>query len=235
MNNLAFKHIGGIQRTSLIDFPGVPATVLFMRGCNLRCPYCHNAELTVGGDELPPEQVAAELRKEADQGVEGVVFTGGEPLLRPLALLESIAESRGMGLKIKLDTNGIAFDCEDVMCGIIDACDYVAVDYKLPLHRYGELSTTGNVVVDGLKELIKLLDTGRDPDSYELRTTVYPGLLKFEDLEEMAEGIPRNRWYLQQFRGDRCLDKSCEGTDAYPGGMLADFAARLGCKVRGVA
>jgi pyruvate formate lyase activating enzyme len=184
---------------SLSDDPGRVSAVVFLPGCNFRCPFCHNPDLVL------PER--AESRRRADPGgvlgeierrasfLDGVVISGGEPTLQP-DLADFAAAIRSLGLRVKLDTNGSR---PDVLRRLAERrlVDYVAMDLKAPGERYGEFA---GVAVDAaaIAAAIAVIRS-RVPD-YEFRTTVAPGLAR-EDLLLIAEGIRgAKRYVLQPFR-----------------------------------
>jgi len=132
--------IGGLQRFSLIDYPGKISAILFTRGCNFRCPYCHNPEL------VDPQRYAEPWQEEEywaflqsrTQKLDAVVVTGGEPTLQE-DLEPFLEKIRKMGFLIKLDTNG---SNPDVLKDLLSAnlVDYIAMDIKAPLEKYSEVA-----------------------------------------------------------------------------------------------
>ena len=190
--------IGGLQKLTLIDYPGRMAATVFTAGCNMRCPFCHNPELVrdEGGASssfLETESVLKEL--EARRGfLDAVVVSGGEPTVHPdlPAFIESL---RGLGLLIKLDTNGLR---PEVLEDLLDRrlIDFVAMDLKAPFDRYAEF--TG---VDAAAERIKRsMALTRTAPAYEFRTTVAPGLAE-EDLRSIMEALhPEDAYFFQAFR-----------------------------------
>ena len=189
--------IGGLQKISLIDYPGKICAILFLQGCNFRCPYCHNPELVnpeLYGRPLPEEEVWAFLEKRVGK-LDGVVITGGEPTVHK-DLLDIMRRITALGLSVKLDTNGSK---PDMLKDIIHSgcVDYIAMDIKAPLKRYAELT---GVAVDtaAIQESIRLIM--QSPIAYEFRTTLARSLLKPEDVLEMAQLIAGARLYaLQRF------------------------------------
>lgn len=183
--------IAGLQKTTLMDFPGCLAAIVFTPGCNYDCFYCHNREVLARPPLLAMEEVMAFLTRR--QGLlEGVVVSGGEPTLHP-ALPDFFRMLRAMGYKTKLDTNGSA---PQVLRRLMDdgLVDYVAVDLKAPLLRYPEICAHD---ASGLEETVALL--GAFPISWELRTTVIPQLT-LEDLQAMAPLAARApAWFLQGY------------------------------------
>ena len=189
--------IHGLQKLTLLDYPGAVACTVFLGGCDFRCPYCHNAELL--DPDYPPlmedRELLSFLRKR--QGMlDGVCITGGEPLLRPdlPALLDSI---RALGYKIKLDTNGA---WPGRLKAILDAglADYIAMDIKNSPERYSE--TIGRTAFDvaPVRESVRLLMSGST--DYEFRTTVVAELHCEEDIRAIGRWIAgAKRYYIQPF------------------------------------
>lgn len=198
--------IGGLQKTSLLDFPEKIAAIVFTMGCNFRCGYCHNPELING--EAKIEEVF-EFLKTRQGKLDGVVITGGEPCLQK-DLPEFIKQVKELGFAVKLDTNG---SFPEMLEKVLPDLDYVAMDIKAPLEKYSQIV---NVDVDTLKILksIEVLKNGGV--DYEFRTTVVKSQLSFEDFEkigQLIQGAPR--YYLQKFVASKILDKSLENEKTY--------------------
>jgi pyruvate formate lyase activating enzyme len=217
--------IKGWVRTSLIDYPDHIATVLFTGGCGFRCPMCHNADLVVRPREMPTlseEEVWAFLERRAGL-VDGVAITGGEPTLQA-DLPSFLRRAQGGGLDAKLDTNGYH---PDVLAALIEEglVDYVAMDVKAPPEKYPLLAGRADLDVARVEQSIELLrDSGI---AYEFRTTVVPGLLVAEDVEEIARWIAgAERYVLQQFRPQGTLDPDLETVHPYPREHLQEMARR---------
>lgn len=200
-------HFSGMHTTSLLDYPGKICITLFVQGCNLRCPYCHNSSL-VGqqGPEQPiTEGVVWDLLQKRAGLIDGVCISGGEPLLHR-ELSRFIQQVKSLGYKVKLDTNGtMPQRLEPLLTA--DLLDYVAVDLKAPLQKYG-LATGGWDQPELVLESIRLLRESSVP--YEVRTTVVPGLLDATDLVCMAQQLTKSEHYvLQQFRPSPIILDSC--------------------------
>lgn len=198
--------IGGLQKTSLLDFPEKIAAIVFTMGCNFRCGYCHNPELINGGAKI--EEVF-EFLKTRQGKLDGVVITGGEPCLQK-DLPEFIKQVKELGFAVKLDTNG---SFPEMLEKVLPDLDYVAMDIKAPLEKYSQIV---NVDVDTSKILksIEILKNGGV--DYEFRTTVVKSQLSFEDFEkigQLIQGAPR--YYLQRFEASKILDKSLENEKTY--------------------
>ena len=189
--------ICGLQKTTLLDFPGHVAATIFTGGCNFRCPFCHNSDLL--GNDAPPafseEEVLSFLKKR--RGIlEGVAITGGEPTLQP-DLREFIVKIRQLGYRIKLDTNGYRPDVLMTLCndGLID---YVAMDIKTCKERYPVVAGIPSLQIDKIEEIVSFLKTGCVP--YEFRTTVVRELHSADDFTKIAQwisGCPS--YFLQNF------------------------------------
>lgn len=198
--------IGGLQKTSLLDFPEKIAAIVFTMGCNFRCGYCHNPELING--EAKIEEVF-EFLKTRQGKLDGVVITGGEPCLQK-DLPEFIKQVKELGFAVKLDTNG---SFPEMLEKVLPDLDYVAMDIKAPLEKYSQIV---NVDVDTSKIMksIEILKNGGV--DYEFRTTVVKSQLSFEDFEkigQLIQGAPR--YYLQKFVASKILDKSLENEKTY--------------------
>jgi len=191
-------HVKALRQASLIEYPGRIADVVFVGGCNFRCPFCYNVDLVLRQEELPdldPARVLQDLR-ERRGFVDGVVVTGGEPTLQP-DLSEFLSGVKRLNLAVKLDTNG---SFPDVLQQCLDQrlVDYVAMDVKTGFSRY-EHAAGLLVDVDRVKQSIALLLDG--DVEYEFRTTVVPGLVELGDVAAILETISGARRYrLQAFR-----------------------------------
>ena len=190
--------IQGLQKVTLLDFPGRVACTVFLAGCNFRCPFCHNASLVTHVDpdrNIPREKVTAFLKKR--RGVlDGVCITGGEPLLAP-ELGDLIREIKNMGYEVKLDTNGSNAERLKTLTasGMID---YVAMDIKNAPGKYGMTIGIDGYDMSNIFRSVEYLMSGKVP--FEFRTTVVREFHKREDFEEIGrwlKGAPR--YYLQGF------------------------------------
>jgi len=189
--------IAGLGKTSLVDYPGKIAAVVFSPLCNFDCYFCHNRSLirNVPEDQvIPEEDVFAYLRKRVGK-LDGVVLTGGEPTLQP-DLIDFAGRVKALGYAVKLDTNGsrprILKDAME--SGYID---YVAMDVKAPRERYREIAGV-DVDVAAIEESVGLLMNGKTP--YEFRTTVIPRLTR-ADIVSIGQWIEGAAQYaLQQYQ-----------------------------------
>ena len=175
---------GGIQKTSTIDFPGVLSCVVFVRGCDMNCFYCHNREIIAGsaGEFLPETEILAFLEKRRGL-LDGVVVSGGEPTLQP-DLAGFLQKLRAMSYRIKLDTNGQRPELTESLWreGLLD---YVAMDVKALPRDY--VSVCG---ADGFAKVKETIDRLSALEAkFEVRTTLYPGMT-MEELEELLQALP---------------------------------------------
>ena len=227
----------GLRKTSLVDFPGRVAAVLFAPGCNFRCPYCHNPSLVLGVEEglaldggggpmpafddglLGLEDAARIVEGRAGR-ITGVVLSGGEALLHP-ELPELAARFRGKGLAVKLDTNGYF---PDRMTSI--GADFVALDLKTVPERYPLLAP--GLAGAGQKVLESLEVLRRSGAEYEIRITCAPGFAGPEEADGLAALLERgDRVVLQEFRPGGCLDPAWDGKEAWSGPEMAGMLSRI--------
>ena len=186
--------IGGIQKTSTIDYPGMLSCVLFCRGCDLNCFYCHNHDLIYSfGKSLDDEYIWEFLKKRAGL-LDGVVISGGEPTLQK-GLADFIAEVKSLGYKVKLDTNG---QHPDIVKELSKAklIDYSAVDIKASFFEY--VSVCGRDGFMKAAETVDVLEEAGVP--FEVRTTLYPGLTYEELVVILSSMDEMPRWRLNYYR-----------------------------------
>jgi pyruvate formate lyase activating enzyme len=205
--------IGGLQKFSLIDYPGKISAIVFTQGCNFRCPYCYNPELVDPALFLEPLDEAGIFSfLESRQGrLDGVVITGGEPTLQP-DLADFICRVRELGFCVKLDTNG---SNPQVLQSLIErgGLDYIAMDIKAPLtgrksdpeDRYASATRSSVSSGDIRRSIDLIISSGVD---HEFRTTVTAGCLQRSDYLDMARAIRgAKRYALQKFVPARALDE----------------------------
>ena len=190
-------NIQGLQKLTLLDFPGRVACTVFLGGCDFRCPFCHNGELLDGTAEtlMTDRELLAFLKKRKGL-LDGVAFTGGEPTLRP-ELPALMAEIRAMGFTVKLDTNGNHPDALRRILGE-GLVDYVAMDVKNSPERYGETIGIPGFDVSNIEKSLTLLKmSGVD---YELRTTVVKEFHDEDSFRTIGPWIAgAKRYFLQCF------------------------------------
>jgi len=207
--------IGGLEKLSLIDFPGQISAIIFTKSCNFRCHFCYNPMLVLTNGEGEneyreedysqfPEKDLLLFLEERKGKLGGVVISGGEPTLQP-DLKEFITKIKEMGFKVKLDTNGTNPEIvEDLINN--NLLDYVAMDIKAPLDKYEKVVGV-RVDLEKIKQSIKLLM--KDLIPYEFRTTLVPGLHELDDIIKMSEEISgAKKWFLQRFKSDTELVNS---------------------------
>lgn len=188
--------LGGLQKMTLLDFPGRVACTVFTVGCNFRCPFCHNSSLVLSPEvpELSRDDFFAFLQKR--QGLlEGVAITGGEPLLHP-DMPELLAQIRDLGYAVKLDTNG-AFP--ERLRAILEAglADYVAMDIKNSREKYEKTAGVSGIL-PRVEESAALLMGGGTP--FEFRTTLVDELHEPEDFAAIGQWIAgTERYFIQGF------------------------------------
>jgi pyruvate formate lyase activating enzyme len=196
--------IKGLQKQTVLDYPGKLACTIFTFGCNFRCGYCHNPELITDDGRLQVSQEDIFKFLEERKGfLDGVCITGGEPTLNS-DLPEFMARIKDMGFLVKLDTNGSnPKRLEEIIRRKI--VDYIAMDIKAPLDSYDKI-TNVSVNKEDIQKSVELI---RDFGEYEFRTTVVPGLFDEEAARKIGEWLKGSkRFYLQNFKGVKTLDKS---------------------------
>lgn len=214
--------ISGLQKLAMVDFPGKLAATVFTGGCNLRCPFCHNAPLVnrvAETPELSEEEVLAFLKSRKGL-LDGVVLSGGEPLLQHDAA-DFLKKVRELGFAVKLDTNGCF---PQVLADILqqELVDYVAMDIKNCREKYGETVGIPNFDTAPVEESVRLLRSSGV--EYEFRTTLVRELHRPQDLVSIGEWLNGSpRYYLQNFEDSGNTIKS--GLNGFTALELQDFAA----------
>ena len=193
-------NIHGLQKMTLLDFPGRVACTVFLGGCDFRCPFCHNFELIDGTAKpvMTDEDLFSFLKKR--QGLlDGVAITGGEPCLHP-GLPELLRQIRALGFATKLDTNGYH---PALLKALIDEglLDYVAMDIKNSPAKYAATCGLPALDLSPVRESIALLMEGRV--DYEFRTTVVAQFHELSDFDQIGEMIAGARRYFLQCFTDR--------------------------------
>lgn len=190
--------IDGLQTLTLLDYPGKVACTVFTSGCNMRCPFCHNASLVCG--EVPPfmekEEFFAFLKKRTGV-LDGVCVTGGEPLLQE-GLIPFLLEVKEKGFTTKLDTNGLL---HDRLRAVVEAgaVDYVAMDIKNCKARYAETAGVPGLDLAPIEKSVQFLMEGSV--DYEFRTTVVKELHNKADFDEIGRWLKgAKRYFLQSFK-----------------------------------
>lgn len=196
--------IGGIQKVSLVDYPGHTCAALFTIGCNMRCGYCHNPELVLPerfADEIPVDEILLFLESRRGK-LEGVTISGGEPTMHQ-DLPEFIIQIKALGFLVKLDTNGTNPEMLEQLYAH-NLLDFVAMDVKASLSKYQDV-VARPIDIDAIRQSIDCIK--RSGVEYEFRTTVVKSQLSPQDIDEigkLVEGAPR--FALQKFRPGRTLN-----------------------------
>jgi pyruvate formate lyase activating enzyme len=246
--------IGGLEKFSLIDYPGELSAVIFTIGCTFRCPFCYNPMLVLSSSEDKRGDSSLSKGEENEKGhtlikeddlflflqnrgsrLDAVVITGGEPTMQP-DLPGFIHRIRVLGYKIKLDTNGTNPEMlKELIAGKL--IDYLAMDLKAASADY-QRATGTKFDFNKIKESVKLIMSSGKP--YEFRTTCVPGFIDEAAMEKMGELIKgADKWFLQNFKSDTALiDMSLHGKPGFSSAEMKKFAEIGGkfvkrCEVRG--
>jgi len=208
--------IGGLQKTTLIDFPGRVACTVFTVGCNFRCPFCHNKDLITpklfqkSGIKPISEDYFFKFLKKRKKILDGVCITGGEPTIWK-DLPNFCKKIKNLGLEVKLDSNGSS---PGVLESLINKklIDFIAMDVKSSFDKYQnaiKLKEQSSKFIELIKKSIKIIsNSGLE---YEFRTTIVPGIHNKEIMVKLAKDLKKIigscNYYLQSFRPKNCLDK----------------------------
>ena len=229
-------NIGGLQKTSLLDYPSTISAIIWTVSCNFKCPFCYNKNLVEGKSEPIREDEILSFLKSRKGMLEGIVISGGEPLLQE-DIIDFTKKVKDLGYLIKIDTNGMY---PEKLKELIDKklVDYVSMDVKAPKKKYDQLAGTKT----DISKIEKSIDIIRNhaPD-YEFKTTFAPNLLDKKDLVEIAKWLDGSkRFYLQQFKGDTPLISSeLNNISPYPKEDLIKTLEEIkpffkNCDVRGI-
>ncbi|RKY30548.1 MAG: anaerobic ribonucleoside-triphosphate reductase activating protein [Candidatus Omnitrophota bacterium] len=227
--------IGGLTKTSLIEYPGMISAVVFTQGCNFRCPYCHNPELVEPSLSNPkiPEDEVIDFLKRRKKYLEAVVITGGEPCLQE-DLIDFIVKLKEIGYMVKLETNG---SFPEVLSKIIERklVDFISMDIKGPLDKYDIIAGV-KVDISKIKESISLImDSGID---FEFQTTVVKSMLEEKDFEKIGNLIKGAKSYvLQRFVPSKTLNPEFMKEETYSDEKLNEIKKImekyvLNCRIR---
>ena len=225
--------LSGIQKFTLLDFPGKIACIFFIGGCNYRCGFCHNPEFVLPeelrklSDSFIPEQAALNFLKQRIGLLQGVVITGGEPTIMP-DLENFIRKIRDLGFAVKLDTNG---NKPEVIVSLIKKglIDYVAMDFKTSLPNYEMLVGRGADKMK-LQKSIDFLKKGKI--DYEFRTTLIREVHTPEILKAMQKTLAgAKRLYLQTFRNGITLHPSFKNCHPFSLEEMQEIAKQFSASV----
>lgn len=227
--------IGGLQKFTMLDYPGKIAAVVFTMGCNFRCPFCHNPEIVdpklINYDNEIKEEEILEFLESRKGNLEGVCITGGEPTLQ-LGLKEFIRKIKEMGFLVKVDTNGSHFS---IINDLVEnnLVDYWAIDIKTSPEKY-RIMTKKNDAIENLEKSIDLITNSKS--ELELRTTVVPGYVNQKDFDDIADwinGINKNifpklsRYSIQNFRPEKTLREGLKNVKPYSKLELNKMAEKM--------
>ena len=194
----------GFLKHSLVDYPGEVCSVVFLPDCNFHCPYCHNKLL---GQEIAQNgwflKDIVRYLQEAKRMITAVCITGGEPTLFPETLVFLVETFKGMGFKVKIDTNGSHPQQIETLSPVVD---YFAMDLKTSLKRYQEITkieAIDKVILDAMQLLLQ-----RNPNSFEFRTTLDWNFVDEGVVEKLGLLVRKNtRWFFQRCRGVYALSQ----------------------------
>lgn len=221
--------IGGVQKTSLLDYPDKISAIVFTCGCNFRCGYCHNPELIVVKNE-PTWTTAGffEFLNTRKGKLDGVVITGGEPCIQN-GLIDFIKQIKDMGFLVKLDTNGTY---PQVLKEVLPFVDYIAMDIKAPLYKYKNI-TKVNIDTEKIKDSINIImNSGVE---YEFRTTVVKSQLDKKDFEAIGELIKgAEKYYLQKFVPSKILDPNLISEKTYSDNEFCEIIKILSNDIKSI-
>lgn len=214
--------VKGFIPITLLDWEGKVASTIFMGGCNFRCFFCHNPELVLSPHDQPsiPWRDVERCLIARQRWIDGVVVSGGEPCANP-SLKGLLREIKALGYAVKLDTNGSFPETlkELISEGLID---FVAMDVKTSFSKYNLIGK--DIDVGKIRASIKLILSFRL--DHEFRTTVVPGLVKKEDVVEIAQYLSSSggkRYILQQFKPGRVLTEQASRLKPYRLRLLEEF------------
>jgi pyruvate formate lyase activating enzyme len=233
-----------LRKTSFVDYPGRISSAFFFYGCNLRCPWCHNRQLIIGGDEkkISIEAALSHLHKRK-QVLGGVVLSGGEPCLCN-ELPDIISKIKKIGLPVKLDTNGLFPSLlEKLFCREESRPDYIALDLKIAPSRYRNLlpQSAGAPAADfrsaqnrryGSLDPASLLSQSallirQAGISHEYRSLALGGSYFSEsDIEELAPLADGSPWYFRPYSGGNCLDPAWDEMEKPSAGRVEELAKK---------
>jgi len=232
--------IAGLQKTTLIDYPGKIACVVFLAGCNFRCPWCYSSELVLPLKIAQHPRISEKEFFDFLRGrkglLEGVVICGGEPTINK-ELPQFIGKIKNLGYAVKLDTNG---SNPEMLKDLVDTglIDYVAMDIKTSSESpvYQNLMIEG-ITIDKIKQSVDILKQGKV--DFEFRTTVVNTIHAKDDFLDIAKWIGGKNvnYYLQNFRAEKTIDPGFENVEPFKDAFLKEIAKEISpyfkiCQVR---
>ena len=198
--------IAGYEKLSLQDFPNQISCIIFTQGCNIRCPFCQNSTLIpMDAKNLISEDEIFDYLNLRKNIISGVTISGGEPTLQP-DLESFIDKVKDLKLKVKLDTNGLNTKLLEKLIEN-QKIDYVAMDIKNSLNKYGLTSGVAKINMQNILNSIELLKKGKV--DYEFRTTIINEFHTLQDIIEIIKLVGNSNYYLQNFKNSEyVLDKT---------------------------
>lgn len=206
--------IAGLEKVSLLDYPGKVSSVIFTYGCNLRCPYCHNPELVIeelSKSESLQEEYVLDFLKKRKKLLDGVVITGGEPLIHK-DIEKFVQKIKDIGLLVKLDTNG-GYPKRLKSLLKKDLLDYIDMDIKYSEDIYKKGLNGGRPIPNIRESIDIIMNSGID---YSFRTTFVKFLHTVESVDEICKMIQgAEMYYIQNFRAGKTIDPSLDSTFSF--------------------
>lgn len=225
------EKIGALVKTSLVDFPGTVCAAVFLKHCNLRCPYCYNAQLVTKTQDdtglFTLDEIKNHLIKRKNV-LDGLVISGGEALLNPHTK-ELILFAKKLNYKVKLDTNGTLPELlQQITEDPQTRPDFIAMDIKTSPQKYRRLLNSSNIsdktdYEQALKKSIKILKEYPSA-SREFRTVLIPTLVQKEDIENIAAILPKDAsWQFARFSAGNCLEPLYNALPPYSESQISEL------------
>ncbi|MFH1967849.1 MAG: anaerobic ribonucleoside-triphosphate reductase activating protein [bacterium] len=215
--------IAGLQKTTLIDYPGKIACVVFLAVCNFRCPWCYSRELVLPLEIAKQPRISEkeffDFLRQRQGLLEGVVLCGGEPTVNK-ELPQFIQKIKNLGFFGKLDTNGSS---PEMLKNLVEQnlIDYVAMDIKLPKGKY-PMVFSEKIDIKNIEDSVKFLKSCNI--DYEFRSTILPKVHSIEDVVNMAKWIEGSKiYYLQQFRPEKTIDQEYENCKPFSNEQMEEI------------
>jgi len=229
--------IGGLQKLTLIDYPGKLACTVFLVGCDFKCPWCYSGELVLPEKIKKQPKISQkeffEFLETRKNLIEGVVMCGGEPTINK-DLPKFTKKIKKIGFSVKLDTNGSRPKMLEELINK-ELIDYVAMDIKAPKEKYSQV-VGRKINISNIEKSINILK--KNKVDYEFRTTVVPSIHAKEDILEIFKWIkPAKKYFLQNFRPEKTIDPKFEEIKPYLEKDLAKICNTMSpffdvCRVR---
>lgn len=200
--------ISGLQKLTVLDYPGKMAAIVFTQGCNFRCPFCQNSDLLANKESLLETSEVLEYLNFRKNLLDGVVISGGEPTIQP-DLKDFIKMCKFFKLDVKLDTNGTNPKLLEELIKE-KLIDYIAMDIKNSFDDYDKITGVKNPKLENIKKSIDIIkNSGLD---YEFRTTIVKGFHNLDKLYSICDWIGNSKYFIQNFvKSDGVLVKNLEG------------------------